>query len=101
GTPRLRETSAPAWAARKIDLIKPVTTIGRSIDSDVVLVEDAVSSEHCRVERDRSEFRIVDLGSKNKTWVNGAKVKTSPLNHGDQIRVGTTTFVFELPDDSA
>ena len=96
--PRLRETSAPAWAARKIDLTKPVTTIGRSIESDIVLAEDAVSVKHCKIERSDGRFRITDLGSTNKTFVNGVTVRASPLNHGDQIRVGGTTFIFESPD---
>lgn len=98
--PRLRETSSPAWAARKIDLVKPSTSIGRSIENDVVLVGDDVSSTHCRVDRDGSNFMLVDLGSRNKTWLNGVKVKKSPLRDGDQIRVGATTFLFERPAGS-
>ena len=93
--PRLRETSVPAWAARIIDLKTSAVTIGRSLDSDIVLVEDAASAEHCRIERKGESFRLVDLGSTNKTWVNGHKIKTTDLRHGDEIRAGQTKFVFE------
>ena len=97
--PRLRETSAPAWAARLVELKAPVLTIGRSIANDVVLVEDAASAEHCRIERTSESFRLVDLGSTNKTWVNGHKIKTTDLRHGDEIRVGQTKFVFEWVEE--
>lgn len=95
GAPRLRETSAPAWASRVIVLNAPVVRLGRSLDNDIVLPEDPVSAEHCRLERHESSFRLVDLGSTNKTWVNGREIGNAVLKNGDEIRVGRTTFVFE------
>jgi pSer/pThr/pTyr-binding forkhead associated (FHA) protein len=95
----LRETSVPDWASRVIVLTKPVVTIGRSLDSDVVLPEDSVSAEHCRLERQGHSFRLIDLASTNKTWVNGHEVENVVLGDGDQIRVGHTTFVFEWSGD--
>ena len=96
GVARLRETSAPAWACRVIELGVSTVSIGRALDNDIVLPEDPVSSQHCRIVRQADgSYELVDLGSTNKTWVNGHKVKSTPLRNGDQIRVGTTTFVFE------
>ena len=95
GAPRLRETSAPAWASRVIVLNSPSIRIGRALDNDIVLAEDPVSAEHCRLDRVDGTFRLTDLGSTNKTWVNGKKVDEVVLKDGDQIRVGRTTFVFE------
>lgn len=95
GAARLLETSAPAWASRVIVLNAPIVRIGRSLDNDIVLHEDPVSAEHCRLERDRSSFRLIDLGSTNKTWVNGREITDAVLKNGDEIRVGRTTFVFE------
>ena len=95
--PRLRETSAPAWACRVIELRKDAVTLGRALDNDIVLPEDPVSAQHCRIVRQSDgSFELVDLGSTNKTWVNGHKVRSTPLRNGDQIRIGTTTFVFEI-----
>ena len=98
GAPRLRETSAPAWASRVIVLNAPVVRIGRALDNDIVLPEDPVSAEHCRLERHDSAFRLIDLGSTNKTWVNGRQADDAVLRNGDQIRVGRTTFVFECAE---
>ena len=36
--------------------------------------------------------RIEDLGSRNGTWVNGARVERARLEPGDVIRVGESTF---------
>lgn len=95
GAPRLRETSAPAWASRVIVLNAPVVKVGRGLDNDIVLPEDPVSAEHCRLERHESSFRLIDLGSTNKTWVNGREIEEAVLRNGDEIRVGRTTFVYE------
>lgn len=95
GAPRLRETSVAAWASRVIVLNAPVVNIGRSLDNDIVLPEDPVSAEHCRLERHGSSFRLTDLGSTNKTFVNGRQADDVVLRNGDSIRVGPTTFVFE------
>jgi hypothetical protein len=96
-TPRLRETSAPAWAARLIAL-RDVVRIGRSLENDVVLPEDPVSAEHCRLERRDGSIHLIDLGSTNKTWVNGREVAEVVLKKGDELRIGRTTFVFEPGD---
>lgn len=93
--PRLRETSVAAWASRVISLQAAKVTIGRALANTVVLSDDPVSAEHCRIERDGSAFRLVDLDSTNGTWVNGNRVDNVILRRGDQIRVGRTTFVFE------
>ena len=95
GAPRLRESSAPAWAARVIVLNAPMVRIGRSLDNDIVLADDPVSAAHCQLERIDSAFRLTDLDSTNKTWVNGRSIDTIVLKSGDEIRVGRTTFVFE------
>jgi len=95
GAPRLRETSVAAWASRIIVLNAEVINIGRSLDNDIVLADNPVSAAHCRLEREGTSFRLKDLGSKNKTFVNGQKVEDVVLRSGDEIRVGTTRFVFE------
>ena len=72
--------------------------LSRALDNDIVLPEDPVSAEHCRLERHDSTFRLIDLGSTNKTWVNGRQTDDAVLRNGDQVRVGRTTFVFECAE---
>lgn len=42
---------------------------------------------------------LSDLGSTNKTWVNGVEQSRAELHNGDQIKVGDTTLVFGLFGD--
>lgn len=93
--PRLRETAVAAWASRVVPLHTPVIAIGRAITNNLVLPDDPVSAQHCRIEREGKAFRLTDLGSRNKTWVNGDPVENAVLRHGDQIRIGRSTFIFE------
>lgn len=93
--PRLRETAVAAWASRVVPLHAPVIAIGRAITNNLVLPDDPVSAQHCRIERVGKTFRLIDLGSRNRTWVNGDPVEDAILRHGDQIRIGRSTFIFE------
>jgi len=62
-------------------------TIGRAIDSDIVIAERQVSRYHARIEQDRDGYLLRDLGSKNGTFVNGERVRGQPyrLRDGDEI----------------
>lgn len=71
-------------------------TIGRAPGNDVVLENLLVSGHHARIDQAGGEYIITDLQSKNGTYVNGARVSSVKLKHGDQILVGKHTLVFEL-----
>ena len=42
------------------------------------------------------DWQIVDLGSTNGIKVNGRRVSSSRLRPGDEVTIGTTTFLFDL-----
>src|SRR5882724_5898916 len=48
------------------------------------------SRVHFLIEVNPPRCRIMDMGSRNGTHLNGKKVDTSDLNDGDQIRAGHT-----------
>jgi signal transduction histidine kinase len=75
-------------------LDKPIVTIGRAIDHDVIIVDRKVSSNHAEVRRVGNIFTIRDLGSTNGTFVNGQRVTEAVLSYGDEIMVGSTLVVF-------
>lgn len=69
--------------------------IGRAINCDIVLNDLNVSRTHAEISHDtETSWSVTDLGSTNGTLVNGRHVAHSPLNEGDRITVGTTTFLF-------
>ncbi|MBI1949764.1 MAG: sigma 54-interacting transcriptional regulator [Acidobacteria bacterium] len=70
------------------------TSIGRDPGNQIQLSGMAVSRRHCLIELRGSEVTLTDLGSHNGTFVNGVPVKERRLDHGDQVRVGDSVFLF-------
>jgi SARP family transcriptional regulator, regulator of embCAB operon len=71
--------------------------IGRRPDNDIVLDDDDVSRYHAVVIHTGSEFVISDLRSTNGVEVAGSRIRGSAtLADGDQIRIGSYQFTFEL-----
>jgi phosphoserine phosphatase RsbU/P len=69
-------------------LAKPVVTIGRRPDRDVVIAEPHVSRNHAQIERRGAEYFILDLGSSHGTFVNGLATQSQRLQGGDRIELG-------------
>lgn len=66
-----------------------VVTIGRSSENNVTINNSFVGRHHCQiVQHDNGTFSIVDLDSKNGTFVNGQRVNgEAPLRLGDSVRI--------------
>lgn len=70
--------------------------LGRSSECDVQLDGDGVSRRHAMLERRPDEsIELVDLGSRNGTFVNGERIDRATVRDGDKIQVGWTV-VFKL-----
>ncbi len=68
--------------------------LGRSAEADVQIDEDGVSRRHAMLKRaDDGKVEIVDLKSRNGTFVNGERVSRSALSDGDKIQIGDTTIL--------
>ena len=79
---------------RRYVLDGPRATIGRSKSVECVLSDPNVSRRHAELRRAESgDWQIVDLGSTNGIKVNGRRVASTRLRPGDQVTVGTTTFL--------
>ena len=74
------------------------TILGRDPGVDIPLNDKAISREHCKIETRLSGSKIIDLGSRNKTYLNNDPVETCRLGNGDLLLVGDTELRFE--DDS-
>ena len=80
---------------------KPIFRIGRDPESDIYIDDGVVSTEHAVIELMQSsdpqkaaKYIIKDLGSTNKTYVNGKTITSKILEHEDIIRVGWNNFKF-------
>ncbi|OFZ30415.1 MAG: diguanylate cyclase [Bdellovibrionales bacterium RIFCSPHIGHO2_01_FULL_40_29] len=80
------------WLLTKTDM-----TIGRSIESDVYISDVSISRAHAKFVVVGSEISILDLGSTNKTMVNGQPLPAltaKRLTNNDQIKAGNIIFKF-------
>jgi adenylate cyclase len=74
-------------------------TLGRSEDNNFILPERWISRNHAMLQQmDNGEIFLIDLGSRNGTFVNGRRVSIPvTLHHGDQITFGQTELSFNFP----
>jgi serine/threonine-protein kinase len=76
--------------------------IGRSEDAQFCLPQDRFfSRHHCILEIAPPQCFLRDLGSTNGTFVNGIRVETAHLKHGDRIQGGETVLEVEVAVDQA
>lgn len=76
-----------------------LTSLGRSVENDVSLDDITVSRRHAVLELTPDGFTVHDNGSLNGTYVNGRRITTSVLAHGDELQVGKFHFLFLLGPD--
>jgi len=67
-------------------------TVGRGQDCEVRIDDPLASRHHCRLERLGNEVFLVDLDSRNGTWIEGDQIDRLPISASDVIRVGSTTL---------
>jgi adenylate cyclase len=75
-------------------ILKQKITIGRSRSNDLILSDHTVSRHHAEILETKKGYFIGDLGSYNKTTVNGKSVESAFLKHGDKIQIGLTKLSF-------
>ena len=63
-------------------------SIGRHSENDIVLKDMGVSRYHATLESREQKLLVFDTGSKNGIIVNGKKIESTELHHGDIVRIG-------------
>jgi len=81
-----------------IDLTGPDVLVGRHSEADLRMAQPDVSRQHCRFQFTGHGWQVLDLGSLNGVYVNGARVRQVAVIHpGDQIRICGVEFDVEGP----
>jgi c-di-AMP phosphodiesterase-like protein len=64
----------------------------------VLADEKSVSRRHCRLFVDNDKIMVEDLGSSNRTYVNGVQVEGRALEikSGDELRMGRAIFIVTI-----
>jgi hypothetical protein len=70
-------------------------TVGRDRGNDLVLPHPEISRRHARIEVDRQEWRLVDLHSRNGTWINGERINAEAVTVGDEVAFAGLRFAVE------
>lgn len=73
--------------------------LGRGEDCDLVVNEPSISRYHVRLEPAEGKCLVVDLGSTNRTLLNGMEVRRAALRDGDSLRLGDVIFRFLVGDN--
>jgi pSer/pThr/pTyr-binding forkhead associated (FHA) protein len=82
-------------------------TIGRRKNNDVVIDNLAVSGHHAKIDSVGDGFVLIDLQSKNGSFVNEKIINTHWLTNGDIINIGKHSLAFnytaddQRPDDGS
>jgi pSer/pThr/pTyr-binding forkhead associated (FHA) protein len=63
-------------------------TVGRHPDADIFLDDVTVSRQHAVFEREGNDFRMVDAGSLNGTYINHDRVDSIVLRTGMELQIG-------------
>ena len=98
--PRLIGIAGP-FQGVVIPLPEGETCIGRDTSNQVCIADGSLSRRHCALSRRGDEITIRDLRSRNGTRVNGMPVEERPLEHQDQVSVGSSLLVFVESDHDA
>ncbi len=74
-------------------------TIGRNEDNNFVLPDRWISRNHAMLQcMENGEFYLIDLGSRNGSFVNGRRVSIPvTLHNGDRLTFGQTELEFYCP----
>jgi len=91
--PRIVGIAGP-FQGQTLSLPEGEVSIGREPSNQLWTADAALSRRHCSLVRSGVEVRLRDLGSRNGTRVNSVPVTEQLLQHGDEISMGLSLFVF-------
>jgi pSer/pThr/pTyr-binding forkhead associated (FHA) protein len=74
-------------------------TIGRRKNNDVVIDNLAVSGHHAKIDSVGDGFVLIDLQSKNGSFVNEKIINTHWLKGGDVVNIGKHSLCFNYTED--
>jgi hypothetical protein len=66
--------------------------VGRVSDVDILLLDEKVSRKHAKISTHGGKVMIEDLASRNGTFVNGARIRSTELKEDDLIIIGSSTI---------
>jgi diguanylate cyclase (GGDEF)-like protein len=87
----------PGYTGKQWSLMQPETIAGRSIECPIFIDDRSLSRNHCRFMLMGPDVSVVDIGSTNKTVVNGITLPPMTphrLKNNDQVKAGNVVFKY-------
>ena len=69
--------------------------MGQDAAAEIRVPDSWIGRYQCILDQDGSLVRVLDLGSRTGTFVNGVRVARADVLPGDLLTVGRTTFLIE------
>jgi Nif-specific regulatory protein len=82
-----------------IPLDQPEMIIGRDSSVQISVHDSSLSRRHCRIFKEKENFKVADLESLNGTFVDRISIKEKILEHGNEIEIGHSIFLFLTEED--
>jgi signal transduction histidine kinase len=80
---------------KQYELTEPVVGVGRESSNLLRLSDTEVSRRHAEFRHaENGDYRVVDVGSANGTFVNNQEIKDVLLQPGDHIQIGQSILVY-------
>jgi transcriptional regulator with GAF, ATPase, and Fis domain len=96
--PHLQYTALDGKPTRHA-IVRMLTTIGSSRDSDVVIDSPDVAPAHATLTHEPGRFRLESTARANPFFVNGKKTRSLDLRHGDVFVIGDVELTFSTVDE--
>ena len=77
-----------------VPLDRPILTIGRRTDNDIVLDSATVSRQHAQIRWRYGRFIVYDLSRRDRTAVNDQPITEHALQPGDVIALSDTLLIY-------
>jgi pSer/pThr/pTyr-binding forkhead associated (FHA) protein len=91
---------------RRFRIERPTTQLGRGAHNDVRIADESVSGAHATLLRRATAWHLLDLGSRNGSYIDGERVRERELPSVCELRFGNVKLLFRAiasgtPEDQA
>ena len=97
---RERDAFLVVQGRRHVALEKPMVSIGRRPDNDIVIDSTTVSRQHAQIRWRFDRFVLYDVSGRGRTSVNGETVSEHVLRPGDVIALSDVLLVYAEGGDA-
>jgi len=92
----IQVTDRRTGETRQVPVTGTIVRIGKQQENDLVLDRTGVSRRHCELREVGGAWRVIDLNSRNGTFVNRERVQGErPIPEGAAVQVGEFTLTFD------